>query len=108
MPRGNRGSDGEMGVLLTCVAGDLRGIQTTSIELVIEEHASAGATLAVDVSELGADEVCEAHDPGRVATGNDQTLVAVNETDHSDLGTVAEQPVDIGEGVLTGVGVEQV
>ena len=44
----------------------------------------------------------------RVAATDHQTLIAVHEPDHSDLGTVAEQPVDVGEGVLAGIGVEQV
>ena len=95
-------------MLLARIAGDLRGIETTSTELVIEEHAGAGATLPVDVAQFGTGQVFDARYPRRVAAPDDQTLIAVHEPDHSDLGTVAEQPVDVREGVLAGVGVEQV
>ena len=93
-----------MGVLFARIAGDLRGIEPASTELVIEEHASTGAALPVDVTQFGAGQVFDARYPCRVAAPDDQTLIAVHEPDHSDLGTVAEQPVDVGEGVLAGVG----
>jgi hypothetical protein len=43
-----------------------------------------------------------------VAGCDEQALVAVDEADHGDPGTVAEQPVDVGERVLTAGRVEKV
>ena len=54
---------------------------------VVEQHPGAGAALAVDVAQLGAREVGEAGQSQRVAGCDQQTLVAVDQPHHGQLGS---------------------
>src|SRR4029079_19446781 len=106
--RGHSRGDAEMSVFFARIPGDPGGVETTSVELVIGQHTRAGAALAVDVAQVGPSQVVDAGDPQGVAGRHHQPLIAVHQSDHGDVATVAEQPVDIWKRVLPRVRVEEV
>jgi hypothetical protein len=95
-----------VGVLLTCVAADLLAGDPAPRELVVEQDAGPGAALAVHVAQSGAREVVDPGQPQRVAGRDDQALVAVQESDHSDV-SPSQHSIDVGQRVLPAGRVEQ-
>ena len=93
-------------MLLALVAVNLRGLDPTLGELVVEQHAGARATLTVH-AKPGPDEVLDPGQPQRVAGRNDKALVPVREPHHRRV-VAGQQALDIRERVLARRGVQQV
>jgi hypothetical protein len=75
-------------------------------ELVVEQDPGPGAALPVDVAHAGAGEVVDAREAQRIAAGDDEALLAMDQA-HDGYLPLAEHPVDVGQGVLPAGRVEQ-
>src|ERR1022692_1566897 len=106
-PGGDCGCDGQVSVLLACVAVDGIGADPLQAQLVVEEHAGACPSLAVDVADTGPGQILDAGQAERVAGRDDQSLIPVREPDDGD-GALAEHAVEVGQRVLAGGRVQQV
>ena len=90
---------------LAFVAVDGRRGDAGAAQLVVEQDAGARPALAVDVAH--ARQVGEAFDAERVAGGDDQTLLTMDEPDHLDR-PPGHHALDPRQRVVAAVGVEQV
>ena len=103
---GNRGRHGEMGVLLSFVPRDRRGDDAQPGELEVEEHASTRAALAIDVAKPRSGEIDDAAEAKRVAGGDDQTLLPMDEPDNRNV-VAGKNPIDVRNRVLAAFGIEE-
>ncbi len=77
-------------MFLAGVAGHLTRVDAEAGQLMVEQGPGAGAALAVDVAQVGFGEVVDAGQAERVAGGDDEALVSVDEPDHGDVGVRPE------------------
>ena len=96
-----------MGVLLALVTPNPPRVQFAPGQLVIQQHARARATLAIDELDIVTREILEAGDSTRIASWNDQPLDSSGELDeyHALTGEVS---LDVTDVVFAALFVEQV
>ena len=70
------GGHGQVGVLLAVVTLDCRRVDAFGGQQVIQEHAGAGAALAVDEAHVGAGQVLQRAEAPWIAARDDQALLA--------------------------------
>ena len=97
----------EVGVLLARVAVHVRRREPVSRELGVQQHPRAGAPLPVHVADGPAGEVRDVGQAEGVARRDEQALLAPDQPDDADP-TALQQPVDVRQGVVARLRVEQV
>ena len=73
-----------MGVLLAVVALDCGGVDALGVQQVVQEHAGAGAALAVDEADSRAGQIMQRLQVLGVAARDDQALLALGKVDEGD------------------------